>query len=67
MCARAKLIIKYTFFQTPVVNSTSVYAKDYEFSKIFKEYTARNGKYQHFAKWNIILSTKVQDFDSFRI
>lgn len=45
MCARAKLIIKYTFFQTPVVNSASVYAKDYEFSKIFKEYTARNGKY----------------------
>ncbi|VDI50122.1 transmembrane protein 231-like isoform X1 [Mytilus galloprovincialis] len=29
-------------FDTPVVNSASVYAKDYEFSKIFKEYTARN-------------------------
>ena len=30
-------------FQTPIVNSTSMYADDYEFSTIFKEYTARNG------------------------
>lgn len=29
-------------YNTPVVNSTSMYADDYEFSTIFKEYTARN-------------------------